>query len=483
VRFLRPVSAPVRALVLLVASAVPAAGGLLAAPLPGGGRTRGPATRIRASLRASVAEGMVTELITACAGATVLTGWALHLGASPLEIGLLGALPYLAQLFQIPAAWTTSLAGRRRVALVAVAVSRQALLPLALLPFLPVSAATQRGVLLAVAALTAVFGVIGNNAWVSWMGELVPERIRGRYFGRRTALCTFAGTLAGLVSAQVLDRSGRIAATGPALAVLAVLACAAGALTTWLMVRQHEPDAPPPARPCLSAVLRPLRDPAARGLLVYQVAWNGAVGLGGAYFAYHLLANLDVGFTVLALHTAIGAAARILSAPLWGRAIDRLGARPVLAACSFLVAVLPACWLFISPSRLWPIAVDAVIGGAAWGGHGLAAFAVPLAVAPRRDRSFYLAAFSMAGGVAWVLATAAGGAIVGHLPARFEAFGAPAYAVHVVFALSAVGRLGAATLALRISERGAGSLGELHQFARGAVTGALAEARVRTRVP
>jgi hypothetical protein len=108
---------------------------------------------------------------------------------------------------------------------------------------------------------------------------------------------------------------------------------------------------------------------------------------------------------------------------------------------------------------------------------------VPLAVAPRRDRSFYLAAFSMAGGVAWVLATAAGGAIVGHLPARFEAFGAPAYAVHVVFALSAVGRLGAATLALRIAERGAGSLGELHQLARGAVTGALAEVRVRTRVP
>ncbi|HYG68381.1 MAG TPA: MFS transporter, partial [Anaeromyxobacteraceae bacterium] len=92
---------------------------------------------------------------------------------------------------------------------------------------------------------------------------------------------------------------------------------------------------------------------------------------------------------------------------------------------------------------------------------------------------FYLAAFSMAGGVAWVLATVAGGAIVARLPARFEAFGAPTGALHVVFALSALGRFAAATLALRIAERGAGSLGELHAFARGAVTGALAEVRVR----
>ncbi|HYG69549.1 MAG TPA: MFS transporter, partial [Anaeromyxobacteraceae bacterium] len=360
---LRPLSRPARALVLLVSSAVPATGGLLAAPLPGGGRTRGPATRTRTSLRASVAEGMVTELVTACAGATVLTGWAIHLGASPLEIGLLGALPYLAQLCQLPAAWLTSLAGRRRIALVAVGLSRQAFLPLAILPFLAVSAATQRAVLLAVAAATAALGVVGNNAWVSWMGELVPERIRGRYFGRRTAVCTLAGTLAGLVSAQVLDRAARLHATAPALALLAVLACAAGALTTWLMARQHEPEAPPPARPCLAAALRPLRDPAARGLLVYQLAWNAAVGLGGAYFAYHLLANLAVGFTVVALHAATGAAFRMVSAPLWGRAIDRLGARPVLAACSFAIAVLPAFWLLFAPGRLWPIAADAVLGG------------------------------------------------------------------------------------------------------------------------
>lgn len=465
--------------VALLAAAVPAISPLAAAPLRGGGRAAGPATRLRRSLRFATAEGMVAEVIAACAGATVLAGWALHLGASRLEVGLLGALPTVAQVVQLPAAWITAALGRRRVALWAVALSRLALLPLALLPFLPVERDTARLLLLCVAGVSAALGVVGNNAWVSWMGELVPEPIRGRYFGRRTAFTTLAGTLVGLGAAGALDAAGAAGSVGPALAALALVASAAGVVTTLLMARQHEPEAPPAARPDLAQALRPLRDPDGRRLLVYQVTWNAAVGVGGGYFTFHLLHNLRVGFTVVALHAAGIAAARILSAPLWGRAIDRLGARPVLAACSFTVALLPAIWICTGEDRLWLLAVDAAIGGVAWGGHGLAVFEIPLAVAPRRDRPFYLASFAAAGGLANAAAVAAGGALAAAIPARFEVLGHTAFAVHLLFAISAAGRLSAAFLALRIGEEGARSMGDLQRMATGAVRVALSAARVR----
>jgi len=127
-------SAVLSAIALLAAA--PAAGILAAAPLTGGGRVRGPVSRLRRSLRASTAEGFGAELVNAFAGPTILTGWALHLGATPLQVGALGALPQLAQLVQLPSAWATALFGRRRVAIAAVGLARQALLPLALLPFL-----------------------------------------------------------------------------------------------------------------------------------------------------------------------------------------------------------------------------------------------------------------------------------------------------------------------------------------------------------
>src|SRR5690349_8991070 len=105
------------------------------------------------------------------------------------------ALPFFAQFVQFPAAWLTSTLGHRRVALGAVCLSRQVMLPLALMPWLPLDLGGKQHLLIAVAASSAVLGVIGNNAWVSWMGELVPGSLRGRYFGKRTAMITIAGTL------------------------------------------------------------------------------------------------------------------------------------------------------------------------------------------------------------------------------------------------------------------------------------------------
>jgi MFS family permease len=463
-----------RAVFLLAAA--PALGLLRAAPPPfaPGGRSAGPASTVRRSLRASLAEGLFAEVVAACAGPTVLVGWALHLGAPAFQVGLVAALPQLAQAFQLPGAWTTALLGRRRAAIWAVTLSRQALLPLALLPLLPLGVEAKRGVLLAVAALSAALGVVGNNAWTAWMGELVPAPLRGRYFGARTALCTAGGTLAGLGAGALLDAAGGRALREPALALLALLACVAGAVTTALLSRQHDPPAPDGPRPTLALALRPLVAPGARGLLRYQLAWNAAVGLGGGYFTFHLLGNLHAGFTVVALHAACAAAVRVMAAPMWGRAVDRLGARPVLAACSFGAAVLPLLWIVATPDRLWPIAVDAVLSGVAWGGHGLAAFAAPLAVAPRLERPWWLAVFAAAGGLAYAAAASAGGLLAASLPAGVASLGTGGPALLAVFLASSALRFASAFLALDIAEDGAGTLGELGRAATARARAALA---------
>ncbi|HET7826129.1 MAG TPA: MFS transporter [Anaeromyxobacter sp.] len=385
--------------------------------------------------------------MNACAGPTVLVGWALHLGATPLQVGVVGSLAQLSNVVQLPAAWACALFGRRRVALVAVALSRQALLPLALLPFAGLSPHAARAALFCVAAASAVLGTAGNNAWTAWMGDLVPARVRGRWFGRRTAACVLVGTLGGLASARLLDAAAGREAAGAALAALAVGASAFGAVTAVLMARQGDAPVPRGPRPAAALALQPLRDPRARRLLAYQLAWNASVGAGAGYFTFHLLHDLRAGFGVAALHAAGTAAAKAVAAPLWGRALDRAGARPVLASCSFAAAVLPLTWLLAARGTLWPIAIDAVVGGVAWSGHALASFAAPLAIAPRRDRPFYLAAFSMAGGLSYALAVAAAGALAG------AAGGGAPHGLRVAFACSAAGRFASAFLALRLEAR------------------------------
>src|SRR5919201_1819091 len=164
--------------------------------------------KLRASLDASVAEGAAAEVFGACAGGTILTGWALYLGASPFIIGLLGALRLAAQVMQIPDAWLTQRLGAKRLAIIAIGASRLIWLPLVVLPFLHLSLPAGLAIFIAVIGIAAILGVVGSNAWTAWMSELVPGAIRGRFFSRRMVYLSVSGTLASLLAGLALDTPG-----------------------------------------------------------------------------------------------------------------------------------------------------------------------------------------------------------------------------------------------------------------------------------
>src|SRR5262249_18174747 len=208
--------------------------------------------------------------------------------------------------------------------------------------------------------------------------------LRGRYFGRRTALCTLGAAAGTLGAGLFLDRLRAFGAEGDGLSALAGLACLVGAITTVLMARQHEPS-PDGARerPELAAALRPFASPRARALVGYQMVWNGAVGIAATFFSVYELKDLHLSFGIVSLHATAVAVVRMLAAPAWGRAIDRVGSRPVLVLASFAISALPAIWLLARPDAyLLPLIADTVLSGIFWSGHGLASFHLPLSVAP-----------------------------------------------------------------------------------------------------
>lgn len=437
---------------------------LAAAPLPRLTARRSRTTRstLRASFRASYAEGAVAELFAACTGGTVLTAWALHLGATPLVIGLLGAMPLAAQVFHLPSALLTQLLGSKRVAVIAISASRLVWLPLVALPFMPMPAEAELRLFVAVVAIAAALSVLGNNAWVAWMGDLVPGALRGRFFSRRTIYITAAGTLASLGAGLALDAVTPCGGKPLMLAGLAAVGCLAGVLSAWLLLRQAAPGhANGRERPDLRALARAAADPHTRPWLVYLFCWNAAVALSASFFAYHMLQNLRMAFALAALHGVAVAGVRIASAPLWGRAVDRVGARPALIFCSFGIALVPALWLLVTPDMLWPIALEAVVSGTLWAGHGIASMDLTLHSAPSACRPHYVAVFGATSGLGFAAASVLAGLLAVSLPARFQLLGTPWMGLHVLFALSAIARAAAALTALRIEEPGARPVGTL----------------------
>jgi len=401
-----------------------------------------------------MAEGALAELVSACTSGGVLTAWALYLELPPVLIGLLGSLPFTAQLVHLPASWFTRRFGGRTAAIWTIGLGRQCVLPLACLPFLPLDRGVKQAVFLACATASAALAVAGNNAWTAWMGELVPRSLHGRYFGRRSALCAFAATCASLGAGLLLDGGQSHWEAGAALCALTLIASGAGAVTTVLLRRQHEPrGCPAPVAAPLRDALAPIRDARARNLLAFQLAWSAAGGIAAAFYPLHMIGNLRMGFARMALYTAAIAAFRMLAAPAWGALMDRGGARAVLISSTFALSFSPVLWIFAAQGRLWPLALDAAVSGVANAGLSLATFSLPLALSRPSTRSFYVGAVAAVGGLAAGIGSAAGGAAARFLPEAWSLAGQPLVSAHALFLAGAAARLCAAGLAVRIEQR------------------------------
>src|SRR5207245_888217 len=181
--------------------------------------------------------------------------------------------------------------------------------------------------------------------------------------------------------------------------------------------------------------------------------WSAAGGIAAAFYPLHMIGNLRMGFARMAIYTAAVAAFRVLAAPLWGRVLDRGGARPVLFTSAFALSLSPLFWIFAMEGRLWPLAIDAAVSGVANAGLSLATFSLPLALSRPATRSFYVGAVAAVGGLAAGIGSAAGGAIVKLLPEAWSLLGQPLVASQALFLVGAGHRFCAAALALRIDER------------------------------
>ncbi len=406
-------------------------------------RPRSP-SKLRSSLTACSAEGLTAEIVGACFSGAVVTAWGLELRASPVLLGVLWGLPHFGQIFQLPASWVTSRFGRKRVAVGMHALARQITLPIALLPFVDISVDAKRAILVTLFALSSLFAVLGHNAWLAWMGDLVPGRVRGAYFGRRTSICTAAATIAGLSVASAMDAGRMQSVLGPVLAGVLVARSIAGVVTTVLMSRQHDPlldeALPKPELPRLSEATLPFADRGYRKLLAYRAAWGIATGLTASIAAVLTLEALGLGFFGVATYAAVVAGLRVATTPLWGRTLDRIGGRPVLVACSLGTALSSLAWVGATTGAAWLIWLDALVCGLMLGGQELAVFTLPLASAPSRHRPLFAAASVMVGGVAYGVASVAGGALTSTMSVR------------ALLLVSAAWRVFATVLATRLDE-------------------------------
>jgi MFS family permease len=365
----------------------------------------------------------------------VMAGFAVALGASPMVIGVLAAIPFFGQVSQLPAiALVERLRQRRRITVYASTASRAVLLLLALLPFLEPSRALAL-LVLAQLAIT-LLGSVGGCAFNSWIHELVPKERLGDLFSRRLFWSMVAASMGALFAGQAVQRwQGESTLEGYAIAFAA--AALAGFVSSWHIARVPEPQmvrsGPPP--PVLAMVRAPFRDANFRRVLLFMAGWNFASNLAAPFIAVYLLRQMQLDLAVVTALWVAATVANALTLYWWGRLSDRLSNKAILAvALPFYFASLIALPFTSIPHEhaltLPLLFLIHLVMGAASGGVGLATGNLGLKLAPHGQGTAYLSAATLAGALAAGFAALAGGGLAEWFRARdlaiFVHWGSPA---------------------------------------------------------
>jgi MFS family permease len=194
---------------------------------------------------ALILDGVLSQVMGSLVGGAFLIGFALALGANNFQIGLLAALPPLGQLMQIPAVFLIRKVGKRKpVVLGFTALSRLVWFAIAAIPLVWVDAGSFSAVAVLV-LLTSGLGTVGGIAWVSWMRDLIPQQIMGRFFSRRMVFTNSVALVASVAAGWLVDRLTQDGGVPPeGYSLLFAAGAVLGVLGILVLAKVPEPPSP-----------------------------------------------------------------------------------------------------------------------------------------------------------------------------------------------------------------------------------------------
>lgn len=147
---------------------------------------------LRKSLKSVIYSGAGMSAMDTFASGTIITGYALALGASNTEIGIISAIPFICNFMYLYSAYLAEKNKRIKDITVKYALlSRPFLLMAAFLVFFPQSSYLIP-ILISMLFLASIIGAISGGAWTIWMKELIPSPITGIFMGNRLRYMTIA---------------------------------------------------------------------------------------------------------------------------------------------------------------------------------------------------------------------------------------------------------------------------------------------------
>jgi MFS family permease len=375
---------------------------------------------VRKGLKMVIWDGMAGEVTLAFTGSTFIVAMALLLGATNIQIGLLGAMPTFTNLAQLISIWLVKRYNNRRA--IAVYCTYLARIPLILIGILILSLPnTSIHLLLFFLFFYYFFTSITGPTWNSWMKDLVPEKMLGAYFSRRTRFTQTLNVILSLGLALLLDyiRKAYPQYELRTYALFFIVAGIIGIIGGFFLSRAPEPGSQLSDNHIFSLFRMPLQNRNFRKLLVFNSAWVFALNIAAPFFTVFMLKGLGLPVSYLVVLVVISQVVSIITLPAWGKFSDRYSNKTILGLSTPIYIATIIAWCFVGIYRneymnLFLLVGIYIFSGIATAGTNLSLTNIGLKLAPKEDAIVYLSVKNMITAVFSSVAPLIGGLLADH---------------------------------------------------------------------
>ena len=302
------------------------------------------------ALKISIIEGSANSVSTGISN-SYITPFALKLTDKELFIGILssfsGLIGPLAQLYG-----SKLMEKYSRKKIVAAAMFWQAImwLPIiliAVLKFYDIQTSALIYYLIIFYTLFASLAGIYYPPWFSWMGDLISDEERGRYFGKRNTIHGLIELVSVLIATLILKIGENTTYEILGFASIFFLSFIFRLSSYFLIHKQYTPHAKSRKEYSLKISTLIKQNKEYRIFATYQLFFNMAIMIASPFFAVYMLKELGFGYGTYIAITASSSIFYLIFTPLVGKFSDKYGNVRLLILANILFALNPLLWLFI----------------------------------------------------------------------------------------------------------------------------------------
>ena len=334
----------------------------------------------RSNTRSIIFDGICTTAMNSFLVGPFLAAFALALGATHWEIGLISAIAFLSMPMQLVGLYAVDRWKQRRTLIVWCALAARLLwILIVFLPFFREKTSVR--FLLTVLVCNGFIAAIPGPAWHSLVRSLLPTDSLGEVFSKRRAWGTIIGLCLTLGGGFFVDAWPTFSGRQPleAYSVLFSIGILFGLAGVAAITRLPEPPMEGSHSESFRSLLwLPLRDAGFRPLLGFIAFWNFSINLARPFFVVFMLERLMLPMRVVTALIVLQQLVYVPSVRIWGKLSDRFSNKAVLSTSLPLAIAAVAAWSFTTLPERYALSIPLLI--AIQIGIGFSLSAIPLSI-------------------------------------------------------------------------------------------------------